>query len=220
MYGVGDARRALAKPRERRVPAGFVPCDQDNPGAHFRQCYRGDLANSGRAARDNNSFPSHDALALYRPMLAQLPYALRGRISQRGICRHRVEPPLSGLLMRRGANDLNEGEKGKKVKVRQVSSLSSRRPERRGRKVERNAIPARNRRYPPPSEQRGAPQDGPYPVRSSPLNEFRCPCRFAAHRCTRDCVSLCPLLAAPFQTSAERCRSSRRAVTCKKRAVC
>src|SRR5664280_1614636 len=54
MYGVGDARCAVVKPREGRVPAGLVPCDQDDPGAHFCECYRGDLANSGRAARDDN----------------------------------------------------------------------------------------------------------------------------------------------------------------------
>ena len=59
MYGVGDARRTVAKPRERRVPAALVPCDQDDPGAHLCECYSSDLANSGRPARDYNSLPPH-----------------------------------------------------------------------------------------------------------------------------------------------------------------
>ncbi len=59
MYGVGDARRAIVKPREGRVPARSVPCDQDDPGAHFCECYRGNLANTGRAPRYDNSLPLH-----------------------------------------------------------------------------------------------------------------------------------------------------------------
>ncbi len=35
MYGVGDARRAVAKPCERRVPAALVPYDQDDPAPIF-----------------------------------------------------------------------------------------------------------------------------------------------------------------------------------------
>ena len=54
MYGVSNTRRAVAKPCEGRVPAALVPRDQDDPGAHFCQCYRGDFADSGRAARDDN----------------------------------------------------------------------------------------------------------------------------------------------------------------------
>jgi hypothetical protein len=50
MYGVGDTGRAVAG----RVPAGLVACDKDHPGAHFCECYRGDLINSGRAARDDS----------------------------------------------------------------------------------------------------------------------------------------------------------------------
>ena len=62
MYGVGNARRALAKPREGRVSADLVSCDQDDPGAHSCQYYRGDLADSGRAASDNNSLATYLAL--------------------------------------------------------------------------------------------------------------------------------------------------------------
>src|SRR5450631_2702911 len=64
MYGVGDARCAVVKPREGRVPAGLVPCDQDDPGAHFCKCHRGDLANSGRAARDDNSLTDGNLIAV------------------------------------------------------------------------------------------------------------------------------------------------------------
>src|SRR5271165_1586773 len=62
MYGVGDARRTVAKPREGCVPARLVPCDQDDPGAHLCERYSGDLANSGRAACDDNCLPPHNAL--------------------------------------------------------------------------------------------------------------------------------------------------------------
>ena len=62
MYGVSNAGRALAKPREGRVAADLVSCDQDDPGAHSCQYYRGDLANSGRAASDYNSLATHFAL--------------------------------------------------------------------------------------------------------------------------------------------------------------
>ena len=47
------SRASVASPRD------FVPCDQDDPGAHFCQCYCGDFADAGRAAGDNNSLPPH-----------------------------------------------------------------------------------------------------------------------------------------------------------------
>ena len=43
-------------------PRGLVPCDQDDPGAHFCKRYCGDLANSGSATRDDNSLSPHSAL--------------------------------------------------------------------------------------------------------------------------------------------------------------
>ena len=62
MYGVADAGRAVAKPREGRLPASLISGDQDDPGTHFCERYRGDFANAGRASCDNNSLPPHDAL--------------------------------------------------------------------------------------------------------------------------------------------------------------
>ena len=62
MCGVCDTRRVLAKPREGRVRADLVPCDQDDTGAHSCQRYGGDLANSGRTTRDDNGLPSHKPL--------------------------------------------------------------------------------------------------------------------------------------------------------------
>ena len=64
----GDLVRRLPRflparePREGRVRADLVPCNQDDPGAHSCQRYRGYLTNPGRATRDDNSLPSHRAL--------------------------------------------------------------------------------------------------------------------------------------------------------------
>src|SRR5215813_2684226 len=59
MYGVSDVWAAFTKPCEGGVPAGLVPRDQYDPGAHFCECYCGDFANSGRATGNYNSLPSH-----------------------------------------------------------------------------------------------------------------------------------------------------------------
>src|SRR5262245_15588805 len=64
MYGVIDVWGSVAKPRKGSVPAGLVPRDQDDPGAHFCECDRDDLANSGRAARDDNSLSPHKGSCL------------------------------------------------------------------------------------------------------------------------------------------------------------
>ena len=54
---------ALSRSRARVAsPRDLVPCDQDDPSAHSCQCYRGDLANSGRAAGNNNSLSPHQSL--------------------------------------------------------------------------------------------------------------------------------------------------------------
>ena len=47
------SRASVASPRT------LVPCDQDDPGAHFCQRCRGDFADAGRAAGDNNCLPPH-----------------------------------------------------------------------------------------------------------------------------------------------------------------
>src|SRR5277367_4249871 len=62
MHRVGDARSALAKPREGRVRASLVSCDQDDPGTHLCKRYRGDFANPGRAARNDNRLSPHVVL--------------------------------------------------------------------------------------------------------------------------------------------------------------
>jgi hypothetical protein len=64
MYGVGDAGRAIVKPREGGVSASLIPGDQDDPGAHFCECYCRDFANSGGATRDDDSLPSHNVSSL------------------------------------------------------------------------------------------------------------------------------------------------------------
>src|ERR1700730_3969954 len=65
MYGVSDARGAVAKPREGRVTTCIVPRYQDNPGAHFSKFNGGHLAYSGRAAGDDNSLSPHKRLGNY-----------------------------------------------------------------------------------------------------------------------------------------------------------
>jgi len=45
-YGVGRARAASAKPRQRRFPARVISRDQDDAGTHFSECFCSDLANS------------------------------------------------------------------------------------------------------------------------------------------------------------------------------
>ena len=61
MYGMSDARPALTKPSEGRVPTNLISCHQDDPGAHSCQGYGGDLANPGGPARDHNGLPPHEA---------------------------------------------------------------------------------------------------------------------------------------------------------------
>jgi hypothetical protein len=46
IYRVGDTRSTSAEPRQGRVRARLVPRDQDDTGAHLRECFRSDFANS------------------------------------------------------------------------------------------------------------------------------------------------------------------------------
>jgi 3-oxoacyl-[acyl-carrier protein] reductase len=54
MYGVGDARCAVVKPREGRVPAGLVPCDQDESSgvADYASAKGGIIAFTKNAAKE------------------------------------------------------------------------------------------------------------------------------------------------------------------------
>jgi hypothetical protein len=62
MYGVGDAGRAVAKPRQGHLAAGLISGDQNDPGTHSCERYRRNLANPGRAPCDDNSLSPHHAL--------------------------------------------------------------------------------------------------------------------------------------------------------------
>src|SRR5262249_22813502 len=62
IYGVGNTGRDCAKPREGRLAAGLVPCDQDDTSTLCGEHFRGYLSDAGRVARDDNSLASHSAL--------------------------------------------------------------------------------------------------------------------------------------------------------------
>ena len=46
MNGVSQPRSSLVKPRQGRVRAGFVSCDQDDAGTHLSKLFRSNLADA------------------------------------------------------------------------------------------------------------------------------------------------------------------------------
>ncbi len=56
---VAKVWRPLVKPRQGRLSAQLVPRDQDDPGAHLRKPFRGNLANPRGAAGNDHRLALH-----------------------------------------------------------------------------------------------------------------------------------------------------------------